>query len=104
MKKYILVSAITALVVSGALLLFSQYFGWGAKTIKIEHQNQVPVQGAMFTLNSEGDIIPLDFTKTAEQVIDAVVHITSTQTMAVRHQGAPQNPFGDMFDDDIFRR
>jgi Do/DeqQ family serine protease len=104
MKKYILVSAITALVVSGVLLLSSQYFGWGAKTIKIEHQNQVPVQGAMFTVDSEGDIIPLDFTKTAEQVIDAVVHITSTQTMAVSQQGTPQNPFGDMFDDDIFRR
>ena len=34
----------------------------------------------LYTLDSEGEPTPLDFTETTKKVLDAVVHIRSTQT------------------------
>jgi len=106
MKKYILISGVTALLVTGGLLLAARYFGWiGSRSIKIEHVSQNPVRGAMFTLNQDGEIVPLDFTRTAEKVLHAVVHIQSTQTQAARGGARGGSPFEDFFGgDDLFER
>lgn len=104
MKKYILVSAITALTVTGALLAAAYLLGWQSKTVKIQHVNDLPVQGAMYTTNSDGELVPLDFTKTASKVMDAVVHIKSTQAMDVRSNARRSNPMDDFFGDDLFER
>lgn len=104
MKKYVLISAATALVVTTAIFLTLSYFGYfNSKTVQIEHVPFNPVRGAMFTYNADGEIVPLDFTMTAEKVTNAVVHITSTQTEVVRGP-SQRSPFDDFFQDDFFER
>ena len=46
--------------------------------IKIEHQDNLPASRAVYTLDEEGEMVPLDFTTAAEKVTPAVVHIRST--------------------------
>ena len=64
----------------------------------------VPGSHVLYTADNEGNIRPLDFTETSEKVLDAVVHIKSTQTGAsYGDKGARELPdpfkefFGDMF-------
>jgi len=64
----------------------------------------VPGKQALYTIDNEGNIKPLDFTETSEKVLDAVVHIKSTQSgSSYGNQGARELPdpfkefFGDMF-------
>ena len=45
---------------------------------KVEHVTQVPTSKVAYTVNEKGEAVPLDFTKTAERVTAAVVHIRST--------------------------
>ncbi len=104
MKKYILVSALTAITVTGALLATAYYLGWNTKTVKVEHVNDLPVRGAMYTLDEDGEIIPLDFTKTASRIMEAVVHIKSTQAMDRSITSRRSNPMDDFFGDDLFER
>jgi Do/DeqQ family serine protease len=59
--------------------------------IKIEHVSKTPSSSAVFTLDENDNIIPLDFTRTAEKVIDAVVHIKSTQVNPFRGNTQMQN-------------
>jgi serine protease Do len=47
--------------------------------VKIEHINGVPTSQVAYQVNEQGQIVPLDFTGTAERVTKAVVHIRSTQ-------------------------
>ncbi len=101
MKKYVLISATTAVLVTATLLIAAYYMGWmGSQRFTIEHVNATPVKGALFTANERGEIVPLDFTQTSEKVLNSVVHITSTQVMAARGN-APQHEF---FEDDLFER
>ncbi|MEP1094194.1 MAG: Do family serine endopeptidase [Cyclobacteriaceae bacterium] len=75
------------------------------KTLKIEHINGVPARGALFMLD-DNEVVPLDFTVIAEKVMDAVVHIQSTQETQYSSRGPEQNripdPFRDFFNDDFF--
>lgn len=64
----------------------------------------VPGQRVLYTADKEGNIKPLDFTETTEKVLDAVVHIRSTQSepqeggMDPRQLPDPfKEFFGDMF-------
>lgn len=50
-----------------------------AQGVKIEHVNGLPVSQVAYTTNEKGEVVPLDFTGTAEKVTQAVVHIRSTQ-------------------------
>jgi len=76
------------------------------KTVKIEHISGTPVVGAAYTVNDEGEIIPLDFTEVAKKVMPAVVHIQSTLVQDQRNLRDRQIPdqFRDYFNDDFFRR
>lgn len=105
MKKNFVYSGLIALVVSCFTMGAFTFFQNEGKTIKIEHINTTPAAKAVYTLNEEGKIIPLDFTQTAGNVMDAVVHIKSTQaypSQSNRMQQAP-NPFEDFFRNDPFR-
>lgn len=74
--------------------------------MKIEHVNGTPAVGAVYTLNENNEVIPLDFTSIAEKVMPGVVHIRSTQSL--NYTRTPQqyrrlpDPFRDFFGDDYF--
>lgn len=67
--------------------------------LKIEHVSAMPVQGAMYTANERGEIIPMDFTAPAEAVMKSVVHIRSTsmQQANSRQLEPTQDPFEFFF-------
>lgn len=108
MNKNLIYSGLIALVVSltciGAINLLED----SDKTVKIEHVTKTPASKAVFTLDGNDKIIPLDFTKTADEVVDAVVHIKSThlynnsQNQSFRNRSTP-DPFRDFFGDDFNR-
>lgn len=107
MRKTLLFSALIALVVAVTTVgLFTYFQQEQGKTIKIEHLSSTPAKGVMYTVDKDGELIPLDFTRTAEKVIGAVVHIKSTQTFKRGPQEDPQayrpqlpDPFRDFFGD-----
>lgn len=108
MKQYI-ISGIIALTISvGAIVVVPELVP-GAKTVKIEHVNGAPAKGALYTVDENNEIVPLDFTAVSEKVMDAVVHIKSTQTSNYSARGPQQyrqlpDPFRDFFGDDFFRQ
>lgn len=97
-----LFSALIALAVSLGVLGIS-------KKLNEKPQSFIQVEGVqgkqvLYTADKDGNITPLDFTKTSAKVLDAVVHIKSTQTsVSYGTQGARELPdpfkefFGDMF-------
>ena len=104
MKKEYTISGIVALCISVGVIVFAPELIPGLKTLRIEHISKTPVHGTVFTLNEEKELIPLDFTAVAEQVMDAVVHIKSTQVVAQASPGPRgyrqlPDPFGDLFGD-----
>lgn len=108
MRKILILAALIALVVSATTIgAFSVFQQQEDKTIKVEHISHNPASQAAMKLGGENGKSPLDFTAVAEQVMDAVVHIKSTQTNANtgrRYRGGQQNtPFRDFFDDDSFQ-
>lgn len=77
-----------------------------SQQVKVQHISGTPVVGAAYTLNDEGEIVPLEFTDVAREVMPAVVHIKSTQVRRVagdRYGGIP-DPFRHFFDDDMMER
>jgi serine protease Do len=75
------------------------------KTVIVEHLSGTPVVGAAYTVNEEGEMVPLEFTSVAEKVTPAVVHIRSTilpDNSGYRSQEQP-NPY-QMPDNEMFRR
>lgn len=108
MKNYI-VSGIVAMGVSLGVIWFSPDIIPGLKTLKIEHINAAPAHGALYTLSENNEIVPLDFTAVAENVMDAVVHIQATRTAyysapVPQQQNPLPDPFGDLYGGDFFER
>lgn len=68
-----------AAIGSAITIAAGNWYGDKASTVKIEHINGVPASSVAYTVNEDGEAIPLDFTGTAEKVTHAVVHIRSTQ-------------------------
>ena len=104
MKKNIIITALTAFVVTAVTLFaFVQYYPAENK-VRIEHVDSTPANATLFAKNNEGDFEALDFSAVADKVIDGVVHIRSTVTStAGNYQQAPPDPFR-FFDDDLFER
>jgi len=91
MKKTLLYSALIAFFVTGTTLVFYDHFeNKNSKIIKIEHINGTPAKGVAMTVNENGEVVPLDFTRSAEKVMDAVVHIKSTETTNGRQRDQSQ--------------
>lgn len=77
-RKVLWLAALVALIVSGLTLTIAYPLLNKGQTIQVEHLNTTPARQAVYTLNDEGDFIPLDFTAVAAKVTDAVVNIRST--------------------------
>lgn len=108
MKKQMIFSGLTALFVTLATLGIYFAVSDTQEPVTIEHISKTPAQTAVWQLDENGDPIPLDFTEVADQVVDAVVHIKSTQGQS-RPQGQQQrprslDPFRDFFGPERFFR
>ena len=86
MKRNMIFSGLIALVVSLSSFGIFTKITDNTKSIKIEHVNAVPSQSAVYTMDSDGNAVPLDFNETASEVLDGVVHIKSTQIVTATDQ------------------
>jgi Do/DeqQ family serine protease len=66
--------------------------------VRIEHISGVPTSQVGYQVNGQGQLVPLDFTGTAEQVTKAVVHIRSTQERTARNNSEIPEQFRYFFD------
>ena len=102
MKKTLLYSALVAFLVTATTLGVFSWFQKNNRTVKIEHIDGSAAKGVAWTVDEDGEVVPLDFTKTAEEVVKAVVHIKSTQSVSGRETD-PQafrqlpDPFREFF-------
>lgn len=106
MNKNLIVSALVALLVSGITLgLYQAKMMPERNTIQIEHVSQPTGTAAVYSLDENGNAVPLDFNETAEKVIEGVVHIKSTQLESSRPYANRQvpSPFEEFFGPGIER-
>jgi Do/DeqQ family serine protease len=75
-------------------------------SFKIEHNSPTPVIGAAYTVNKNGEVVPLEFTAIAKKAMPAVVHIKSTQLHNPNsgYQRNNTDPFREFFEDDLLKR
>ncbi|MBX2913739.1 MAG: Do family serine endopeptidase [Cyclobacteriaceae bacterium] len=73
-----------------------------AQGVKIEHVAGLPVSQVAYTTNEKGEVVPLDFTGTAEKVTQAVVHIRSTQESRASGNSQVPDAFRHFFFDSPF--
>jgi len=87
--------------VMGSAITIGITGGWrhdGNEGVRIEHVNNVPITQVGYKKNERGEIVPLDFTGTAEKVTAAVVHIRSTVTGRTSQRNQQQvDPFEFFF-------
>ena len=105
MRKNNWVSSLIALIIAvstvGVYHVLTK--GADAKTIQIQHVDRTPASKALYTLNDEGEVIPLDFVEVSQKVRDAVVHIKSARRVAQRSNDQfRQMPFGRDFFEEFF--
>ena len=70
---------VAAIIGSGITIATTQWYNKENAAVKIEHIDGVPTSAVAYSLDENGEAIPLDFTGIAEKVTQAVVHIRSTQ-------------------------
>lgn len=105
MKRFglLMISAILGSAITlGAFKLFET----DTRATVIEHVAGTPAVNAAYTINNEGELVPLDFTEVAENVMPAVVHIKSlvqVNTGQEQFHGS-DDPHRDLFNDELFRR
>ncbi len=106
MKRLLLLAGLVAFAISfssmGAFYLLMK----DSPTVKIEHISSTPSQSALYTIDGDGTAVPVDFTQTAEKVIDGVVHIKSTHLYPSQGNQSYQfreipSPFKDFFGDNF---
>ncbi len=108
MKKTLVFSGLIALMVSIITVGGFGYWMKNEKTINIQHIDATPTSSVVYTKDDSGNFRPLDFTATSEKVVNAVVHIKSTQMMdknnmrGFQQQGQIPDAFKDLFGDRFF--
>ncbi len=70
--------------------------------VKIEHINGIPASQVAYEVNEKGEVVPMDFTGTAEKVTKAVVHIRSVQERAAGNESQIPEQFRQFFYDSPF--
>lgn len=105
MKKTVFISAILSLLISLGVVWGYQNFG--KNNIEIKHVPATSTSKVLYAANADGEIAPLDFTKTTDKVLNAVVHISSKRKMpnASRQMYQYRNlpdPFQDFFKESPF--
>ncbi|MBN2482157.1 MAG: Do family serine endopeptidase [Bacteroidales bacterium] len=104
MKKF---GTLILAAVLGSALTIGAFTSFGVtgrgRDVKIEQISGIPVVRTAYTINENGEVVPLEFTDIAKEVMPAVVHIQSKQVRDVtnRYQSIP-DPFREFFDDDLF--
>jgi Do/DeqQ family serine protease len=71
---------LAAVMGSACTITAYQWLGNEKEGVRIEHVSGTPTNTVAYTVNENGQPVPLDFTATAEKVTKAVVHIRSTST------------------------
>ncbi len=105
MKKSVFISAMVSLVISFGVIGGYHYFG--KEEVAIKHVSAATGHKVLYAANAEGEITPLDFTKTTEKVLDAVVHISAKKMMPAgsnkmfQYRELP-DPFRDFFGESPF--
>jgi Do/DeqQ family serine protease len=104
MKRFGLL-VIAAVLGSALTLLTTNYFTKNNQGVKIEHIG-TPISQVAYTRNEDGEVVPLDFTGTAEKVTRAVVHIRSTTEGGASRNRAPEtmDPFEYFFGPNVPRQ
>ncbi len=103
MKKEYLVSAAVALIISLLTFYGAKELSGNDNVIKIEHVDGTAANKVLYSKNESGDYEPVDFTKTAGKVLNAVVHIKSSivsQNNYMQQYRQLPDPFGG---DDFFK-
>jgi Do/DeqQ family serine protease len=92
-------SLVLAAILGSAITFFTtQWFGKTSEGVRIEHVSGVPSSQVAYHVNENGDVVPLDFTGTAEKVTKAVVHIKSTsEGRKLNRESNPNDPFQFFF-------
>jgi len=99
MKRFgsLLLAAVLGSVIT--IVATQSFLKQEAQGVKIEHVNGLPVSQVAYTTNEKGEIVPLDFTGTAEKVTQAVVHIRSTQEARTSDNSQVPDAFRQFFFD-----
>lgn len=71
-------------------------------SVEMEYIPESTARNVLYTKDTKGNIVPLDFTEISRKVMDAVVNIQSTQERSYAQGSQPQSPFRD-FDEEFFR-
>jgi serine protease Do len=99
MKKIIFIASLVAVISSGLTMAITYWFvgRQQGQPLRVEHVNNLPARETNYNaaLTASG----LDFTAAAARVVDAVVHIKSTQTRQPSRSEDPQAGFPDLFRD-----
>lgn len=102
MRKTLVYSALISLVITCGIIFLANQMDWLTKerTIEIQKEgNSIPNAQALYTMNEEGEMVALDFTVIAENVKDAVVHISSLTSIQQRRN---YDPFEEFMDDPFY--
>jgi len=75
-----------------------QWFNSNEKGVRLEYAAGTPMNSVAYTMDENGQAVPLDFTQTAAKVTEAVVFIRSTQD-GIRSQRSEEStdPFREFF-------
>lgn len=94
-----LLAALVALAVSLSVLLIGNRMK--AEPVQLNTVEAPKGTPVLYTMDKEGEIVPLDFTETTKKVLDGVVHITSRGTQTLGYGGMPDffrdNPLFEQF-------
>jgi len=91
-------SLVLAAILGSTITFFAfQWYGGTPSNVKIEHVQGTPIANVGYTKNENGELVPLDFTGTAERVTKAVVHIRSTSTGRMVQQERSNDPWQFFF-------
>lgn len=92
-------SLVLAAIMGSSITYFAfQFYGVTPSNVKIEHVQGAPIQNVGYATNENGELVPLDFTGTAEKVTKAVVHIRSTSSTRVSQRESGSDPWQFFFD------
>lgn len=102
MKK---IYIITISLIVGSIITLVVIYALNAgvrKTIELEYIPETAAQNVLYTKDTEGKVVPLDFTGISRKVMDAVVNIQSTHERKYTRGGQQDSPFRG-FDEEFFR-
>lgn len=96
-RNYLMTGLIAFVVTTLTLGFYHLTLGGGGKTLKVEHVDGSPSSQAVYTLDNNDNVVPLDFTTVANKVMDGVVHIKSVQTSTSSEANPSEEQFQDLF-------